>query len=76
MESLGLNPFQIQAVSYIRLHGSLTRSDFLLISPEINERTFRRYLNDLVDKKNYKSDRGRKKGGDMNSLDIGHISHI
>ena len=51
LESLGLNSSQIQAVSYIQEHGFLTMSDFLLISPGINERTLRRYLNELVDKK-------------------------
>jgi ATP-dependent DNA helicase RecG len=49
--SLGLNRSQIQAVSYMQEHGSLTMSDFLRISPGINERTLRRYLADLVDKK-------------------------
>ena len=49
--SLGLNRSQIQAVSYMQEHGSLTMSDFLRISPGINERTLRRYLVDLVDKK-------------------------
>jgi len=50
LKSLGLNNSQIQAVSYIQEHGSLTMSDFLRISPGINERTLRRYLADLVDK--------------------------
>nr|WP_319374708.1 ATP-binding protein [uncultured Methanobacterium sp.] len=51
LKSLGLNRSQIQAVSHIQEHGSLTMSDFLRISPGINERTLRRYLADLVDKK-------------------------
>jgi len=51
LQSIGLNRSQIQAVSYIQEHGSLTMSDFLRISPGINERTLRRYLVDLVDKK-------------------------
>jgi ATP-dependent DNA helicase RecG len=51
LKSLGLNHSQIQAVSHIQEHGSLTMSDFLRISPGINERTLRRYLADLVDKK-------------------------
>ncbi len=51
LESIGLNRSQIQAVSYMQEHGSLTMSDFLRISPGINERTLRRYLVDLVDKK-------------------------
>ncbi|WP_321421703.1 ATP-binding protein [uncultured Methanobacterium sp.] len=51
LKSLGLNNSQIQAVSYIQEHSSLTMSDFLRISPGINERTLRRYLADLVDKK-------------------------
>lgn len=51
LRSIGLNNSQIQAVSYMQEHGSLTMSDFLRISPGINERTLRRYLADLVDKK-------------------------
>ncbi|HII84592.1 MAG TPA: transcriptional regulator [Methanobacterium subterraneum] len=51
LKNLGLNTSQIQAVSYIQEHGSLTMSDFLRISHGINERTLRRYLADLVDKK-------------------------
>lgn len=51
LKSLGLNRSQIQAVSHIQEYGSLTMSDFLRISPGINERTLRRYLADLVDKK-------------------------
>jgi ATP-dependent DNA helicase RecG len=51
LKSLGLNRSQIQAVSYIQEHGSLAMSDFARISPGINERTLRRYLADLVDKK-------------------------
>lgn len=51
LKSLGLNRSQIQAVSHIQEHGSLTMSDFLRISPGIHERTLRRYLADLVDKK-------------------------
>jgi Predicted transcriptional regulator containing an HTH domain and an uncharacterized domain shared with the mammalian protein Schlafen len=59
--SLGLNNSQIQAIAYIQDHGSLTMSDFLRISPGINERTLRRYLADLVDKKLIKAI-GEKKG--------------
>lgn len=51
LESIGLNRSQIQAVSYMQEHGSLTMSDFLRISPGISERTLRRYLVDLLDKK-------------------------
>lgn len=59
--SLGLNNSQIQAIAYMQDHGSLTMSDFLRISPGINERTLRRYLADLVDKKLIKAI-GEKKG--------------
>lgn len=51
LENLGLNRSQIQAVFYMKEHGSLAMSDFARISPGINERTLRRYLADLVDKK-------------------------
>jgi ATP-dependent DNA helicase RecG len=51
LESLGLNRSQIQAVAYIQEHGFINMSDFLRISPGINERTLRRYLSDLVDRK-------------------------
>jgi len=51
LKGLGLNRSQIQAVSFMQEHGSLTMSDFMRISPGINERTLRRYLADLVDKK-------------------------
>jgi len=61
LKSLGLNRSQIQAVSYMQEHGSLTMSDFLRISPGITERTLRRYLADLVDKKLVRAI-GEKKG--------------
>jgi ATP-dependent DNA helicase RecG len=59
--SLGLNDSQIQAIYYIQEHGSLTMSDFTRISPEINERTLRRYLSHLMDKGFIKTI-GEKKG--------------
>ncbi|AUB56370.1 transcriptional regulator [Methanobacterium subterraneum] len=61
LKSLGLNNSQIQAIAYIQDHGSLTMSDFLRISHGINERTLRRYLADLVDKKLIRAI-GEKKG--------------
>jgi len=61
LKSLGLNRSQIQAVSYIQEHGSLTMSDFVRISPGITERTLRRYLADLIDKKLIRAI-GEKKG--------------
>jgi ATP-dependent DNA helicase RecG len=59
--NLGLNHSQIQAVSFMQENGSLTMSDFLRISPGITERTLRRYLADLVDKRLIKAI-GEKKG--------------
>lgn len=59
--NLGLNNSQVQAIAYIQDHGSITMSDFLRISHGINERTLRRYLADLVDKKLIKAI-GEKKG--------------
>ena len=61
LKGLGLNEDQILALNYVKEHESITMSEFRIVSPNVNERTLRRYLSDLVDK-NLIRPIGEKKG--------------
>ena len=50
LKGLGLNKDQIIVMNYLKEHESITMSEFKSVSPDVNERTLRRYLSDLVDK--------------------------
>jgi ATP-dependent DNA helicase RecG len=50
LKGLGLNENQIIVMNYLKEHESITMSEFKRVSPDVNERTLRRYLSDLVDK--------------------------
>jgi ATP-dependent DNA helicase RecG len=50
LKGLGLNEDQILALNYVKEHESITMSEFKIVSPDVHERTLRRYLSDLVDK--------------------------
>lgn len=48
--SMGLNPRQQKAISYVQEYGRITNSDYLALIPEVSAETIRRDLADLVDK--------------------------
>jgi ATP-dependent DNA helicase RecG len=50
LKGLGLNDSQIKVIFFLKEHKFITISDFSRISPDVNERTLRRYLSDLIDK--------------------------
>lgn len=50
LKGLGLNEDQIIVMNYLKEHEFITMSEFKSVSPDVNERTLRRYLSDLVDK--------------------------
>lgn len=50
LKGLGLNDDQIIVMNYLKEHEFITMSEFKSVSPDVNERTLRRYLSDLVDK--------------------------
>lgn len=61
LKDSGFNENQIKAVLYIKEHGSLKMGDYSKLIPEVQQRTLRRYLSELVDK-NVLMAVGEKKG--------------
>lgn len=58
---MGLNERQIVAMDYLKIHGSISTSEYSKIIPGVAKMTLRRDMVDLIDKKLIKAV-GDKKG--------------